>query len=53
MNQDTTKLQPIQVTCRLDPELAEQLIELARRERRSVSAQLVIIVEEFFAKSEG
>ena len=57
MSQESNKQPAVQVTTRLEPELAEQLIEIARQERRSVGAQLIVALEFFLenrtAKSEG
>ena len=50
---------PVQVTTRVDPDLAESLYEIAKAERRSLANLLVLALEQFVrnyeqsAKSEG
>jgi hypothetical protein len=40
----------VQITTRIDPEVAEVLQTIATAERRSMSAQLAIIVDAFIAE---
>ena len=50
MSQETNKPAPTLIATRVDPAVAAQLAEIARQERRSVSAQLAIIVETYLAE---
>jgi len=40
----------VQITTRVEDDVAEQLSEIANREKRSLSAQLAVIVEKFIAE---
>jgi len=56
MSQPTKQEAPVQITCRIDADLYAMLFEIAKRERRSLSAQVALIVENYLielAKSEG
>lgn len=44
---ETQEMPLIQITTRIEHELAEEFAEIAKRERRSLSAQLIIAVEHF------
>jgi hypothetical protein len=43
----------VQITTRIEAELAEALGEIATRERRSLSAQLALIVEQWVKQEQS
>ena len=49
---DNTERQPVQITTRVEPELADRLITIAGAERRSLSNLLVLAVEQFVTNYE-
>jgi hypothetical protein len=51
MSQETQSLMPVAVTTRLDPDVAEELAQLCQREKRSLSAQLALIVESYLEQA--
>lgn len=59
MNRNCETRLPVQVTTRVDPELADDLYAIAKAERRSLANLLVLALEQFVesykqsAKSEG
>lgn len=50
---DNTERQPVQITTRVEPELADRLIAIAGAERRSLSNLLVLAVEDFVTNYES
>ena len=42
----------VQITTRVDADIAEQLAEIATREKRSMSAQLALIVEKYIQEQQ-
>lgn len=59
MNRNCETRMPVQVTTRVDPDLADSLYDIAKAERRSLANLLVLALEQFVrnyeqsAKSEG
>jgi predicted transcriptional regulator len=59
MNRNPETRMPVQVTTRVEPELAEDLYRIAKAERRSLANLLVLALERYvdeykhIAKSEG
>lgn len=47
MSRTEEKQLPVQITTRVDADIAEMLAEIAQREKRSLSAQLALIVEQY------
>jgi predicted transcriptional regulator len=45
--------QPVQITTRVEPELADRLTAIAAAERRSLSNLLVLAVEQFVTNYEA
>ena len=45
----TEERQPVLVSSRLPAEIVDRITAIAARERRSVSAQVIVIIEEYFA----
>ena len=43
----------VQVATRIDAQLAEALAEIATKEKRSLSAQIALILEQYLEKVEG
>ena len=47
MSREEEKQLPVQITTRVDADVAEMLAEIAQREKRSMSAQMALILEQY------